>query len=364
MILIPNSWGSVLEEVNHCHTKAPGHPCAVKGSTAPILQGVDSAKNAKALIATAQAFHTSVGSDSTTPETVKLTEAALRALPLVHGTTVAGVLGAFEDGLVSNAGMKDRREALQADIDELKDNIREGLGVKAVDFDHEMSPDPYDIASEFNIPRADAEQVSKDLTELAEVERIINGATYPADRKAGLDQFVFMTHGALHQDYGPIGVIVDNDAMEWATPKDIINVANTGEHVHDEFSPDVVRRYKETIVTREDYFKAAAADAGNVTALVNRGRERLWEVKASRVPKSKVLGVIVHDDLDLAIRLNDKLQQAGHYGKVLYVNEPTRGAHARWVYRQMKIIQRRGSWDHDLAKKLNDQGGAGETYVL
>lgn len=34
---VPNSWGSVLQEVNHCHGKGKGHPCTGGSEPAPTV---------------------------------------------------------------------------------------------------------------------------------------------------------------------------------------------------------------------------------------------------------------------------------------------------------------------------------------
>lgn len=356
---------------------------------APILHGVDYHANAEALIA-AKLYNLENMGQRPTAEDLKATEAELRALPLVHGTTVAGALGALDDGLLSHADMEKQAAEFHADVTDLNDELTElaGESLRSPDFEkaHGMvSPyigdwDEGQLQNKLGLDRDTAKAVHEKLQEIHDLQNVIDGKTYSADKKVGLDRFVFMTQGAKHQDYGTVGVVIDNAVVKdgFATEHDIYQIhgiqsyegegdpnvdPNTTEF-DDKYTAKGVETYKHGIVKGDDYYMAAAAAAGKPEALQYRSRDDLFEIKAPKVPAKAVKGFIV-DNLDDAERLADKLARKGIKGKILFTDPTSSRNNAAYVHQQMKHIQATGEWDRDLAAKRDDDtGNSGATMIL
>ena len=174
-----------------------------------------------------------------------------------------------------------------------------------------------------------------------------------------------MTHGDKHQDYGTVGVIIDNQVIQdsIATAVDIVMTPGITGNLN-EYSAEGLENYQATIVAGDDYYRVAAARAADPKSIAYRSRGQLFEVKAPSVPNSAVKGFVVYDDLDEAVRLRDKLAERGITGKVLFVNEPHRTKTADYLQRQLKTMQETGDWDDVLAVEKEAESGSGETFVL
>jgi hypothetical protein len=328
-------------------------------SSAKVLQGVDSKANAEAQITEFRRVRTFLS--GTEPDLAKehAAEQELRALPLVHGTTVAGALGAVEKGLLSHADMEGEIKDLTEDIEDLKDSINNIVGEDA-----DWGNIPFWTADDIEglgLDRSDAEALLGYVQELQDIEKVITGTTNPADKKLGLDRFVFMTHGEKHQDYGNVAVIIDNEVLQdggWATEKDIVVVPGGAEFddtgMRETYNPRRVEKYRSMIVKGDDYYAVAAARAGSPEALLHRSREQLFEVKVPQVPKSAVKGFVVEGDYEAAQRLSDKLARRGMRDRVLYIDENYGPEKRQFLYDQLKAIQSSGMWDEDALDRFKE----------
>lgn len=343
----PNKSGGRFGKKGQCGptgAKAAGTETAGAGPVPKILQGVDSKANAAAQIEMFRSKRKELGLPLS-PALEKAAEEELRALPLIHGTTVAGAVGAATEGLRSYAEMQKDAARFLEEADELRAEINDVMD----------DPDPNqdwsnytaeDIESALGVEYREAAQIAGMIQELKDIERVLEGATYPADRKQGLDGFVFMSHGQKHPDYGNVAVVIDNAVLQdgWATEKDIVMVPDDAAHMgsEDDYSENRVRRYKDSIVQGDDFYAVAAAKFGSPQAVNSQSRAQLFEIKAPRVPKSAVLGFMVEGDLDVAQRLAEK--RGIGTGKVLYVDEMY-GSAAKLVRELLKTLQRTGRWD-------------------
>jgi hypothetical protein len=348
---------------------------------APILSGVQFAENAEALFThfrDAKTHEASVWNrDARDMQTIPLTptpddiakadqkiaeaEAVLRELPLLHGTTVAGAISAVTGGLTSFHALEPKRAEFQQDYEDLKKDISARLGD---DMAGEQADDGYLDYERIreawpDLDPREAQAVANEIADLHDLNGIISGHTYPADAREGLDRFVFLSHGEPHPDYGQVSVIVDNALVKtdaaWATPTDIVNFAP--DSVDERFyPPKALEAYKKQMVKGADYFKVAAAQVGDPSKIPAIPREKMWEVKVPRVPKSAVLGIMVRDDYDLAIRLRDHLDgtAAGAKMKVLFVSDSY--GQMPNIQHQLRTLQRTGGWDEDAVEQLADNG--------
>jgi len=328
--------------------------------SAAVLKGVDPKANAARETERLLGHWEGLTGSRPTPEALKAAEAELRALPLVHGTTVAGAIGAMEEGLISHAAMQADVADLKADRDEMWEEIKEATGATGTE---ELAYIQAEDFEESGLSYDKATEVVAKIREFLDVDKVLGGTTNEADVKLGLDHFVFMTHGQKHQDYGSVAVIIDNSVVDapesFATEHDIFVVApvdrKPGYDVS--YAPTGVQAYQNMVVTGDGYYQTAAAKAGSETAVQHRSREQLFEVKAAAVPKDKVLGFVV-TDYDEAERLRDKLSTKGITGKVLYVEE----GDSDFVRHQLKTIQSTGGWDEEAATEASDSGKT--AYIL
>lgn len=334
---------------------AEGGQFADAAMSAPILQGVNSKANAQREIDRHLDAWLKLTEKEPTPEALKATEAELRALPMVHGTTVAGALGAVDQGLLSHADMEAQRVQLLDEIGDLEDHIVNIAG--EVDWE-EVSQWTEEQVHDLGLDRQDAQALLEYVKELQDIKRVMAGSTNTADEALGLDQFVFMTHGEKHQDYGNVAVIIDNDVMQkgFATERDIITTPGITDPDNEEhYAASGVESYQRTILKGDDYYAVAAAKAGSPDALLHRSREQLFEIKVPRVPKDEVLGFVV-DDFETAQRLSDKLARRGKKEKVLYVEDQSySGETKRFVQNQLKALQATGMWDDGLLERFREQ---------
>lgn len=366
MRFYPNA--QVVREFNTCHDPNSGKFCS--DLPMKILKGVDPKANLARMESEAAENAEVRGSAPLTREEQHLVRETLRAMPFVHGTNVTAAVAAMQEGLHSLRDLEPRKAQLKADITDLKNRIVAELRRGEDVFAKSVTPknlqvlvsdyaDAPSLAAGFGIDDDSATRVYEQLTELAELEKLIEGTTFPADKRVDLDQFVFMTHGQLHDDYGPLGVVIDNKVLDnrgFSTPSDIVKYSSQGNYDYDAKG---MSAYRSNIIRGRDYFKAAATSGLKAKAMPFRSRDQLWEIKVPRVPKEAVLGFVVHD-LDVAQRLRDTL---GVEGKVLYVDLDSRQAR-RWAHRQMKHIQRTGRWNEDWAERWNERTGGGSIYVL
>lgn len=348
----------LVQSVAKFDPRQPRHPAgssrggefAASGAmSAPILKGVDSKANAAVMKARFTDYNKGLGIPND-PAKVTAAEAEFRSLPLVHGTTIHGAVAAATEGLKSHREMQKAAKELLAEGEELRQEIvEEWEGAGGFESWERLSVEEIRQATDLN--QSDAESLAEKIEELASIEQVVAGTTYPEDKKEGLDQFVFMTHGKKHQDYGNIAVIIDNEVMQqgWASERDINSTPGVTVHRPEEGLKNAsyrgVENYKETITIGDDYYAVAAAKAGKPEGIIHRGREQLFEIKAPSVPKSAVKGFLVEDDLDTAQRLADKLASYGLKNRVLYVEYSKDSAD--FVHRQMKLIQETGGWDDD-----------------
>jgi hypothetical protein len=328
----------------------------------PVLKGVDSKANA-ASIRLVNYVNSGV-----TPEQAAEVRTELAALPLVHGTSVEAAEEAMHGGLVSASELALKAGELKAEVSDLKATIAEDLDVSREWIDemreivgHDPDEMLWQIEDSYDVDRTTAERVVANLRELNGLQAAIDGHTFPADRKLGLDRYVFMTHGALHSDYGPIAVVIDNGVLDrsWASQHDIATVAHGTSPNENEAEWDAkgVEKYQRGIVVgRDDYLDAASSDFTNSGALAVRSREQLWEVKAPRVSKGDVLGFFT-SDLDEGIRLSENLHRSG---KVLVTGAMYGADHHQWLSEQLKYLQKHGAWDDDAIRAYADEhDGAG-----
>ena len=90
---------------------------------APIMRGVDAKANADRLVEEYLKDYERVTHVRPKPEALKAAEAELRALPLVHGTSIAGALGALDEGLQSHADIVVRAAEFQEQAADLQAEI-------------------------------------------------------------------------------------------------------------------------------------------------------------------------------------------------------------------------------------------------
>lgn len=349
---------------------ASKHPRHGKGSEAggefkdtafdvPLFEGVDAKANVPQQVEKHLAKWEELTGKRPTPEALQAAEAELRALPLVHGTTVAGAVGAAKQGLLSHADMATQTKDLTEDIEDLKGSIENIVGEDA-----DWGNIPFwteDDISGLDLERSDAEALLEYVRQLQDIEKVIMGTTNKADEKLGLDQFVFMTHGAKHQDYGNVAVLIDNEVIEkgFATERDIVTVPGgvLGDD-NDAYLPARVENYRDMIVKGEDYYPVAAAHAGSAEFLEHRSRDQLFEVKASSVPAKAVKGFMIEGDYDAAVRLADKLDQQSRGRRlknILYVDDNYGPEKRKFVQDQLKALQATGMFDEDMLEAFKER---------
>jgi len=320
----------------------------------PVLKGVDATANAVEQTEEHLKRWEVLTGVRPSPEELQAAEAELRALPLVHGTTVAGALGAVDTGLLSHADMVGEMDRMVEMIGDVKDHIENIVGDE-VPWGEATFWQEDDVEA-LGLDRSDAKALLGYLKELQDIEKVITGTTYEPDTALGLDQFVFMTHGAKHQDYGDVAVIIDNEVLDtgFATEHDI--VATPGVQTTPEWKEyEGVEAYQKTIVQGDGYYKTAAAKAGTVKGLANRSREQLFEIKVPRVPKGAVRGFVV-TDLDTAQRLADKLAARRLTNRVLYIEDANSSYEKqRFLRQQMRHIQETGQWDEGAVDAFREE---------
>ena len=261
-----------------------GRPGEVGGSgpgsaaSAPVLKDVDVNKNAERQTEKHLANWEAGTGERPTPEDLKAAEAELRALPLVHGTTVAGALGALEHGLLSNADMAARTQELKESQDDIRESLAELLGEEDARTAIAGGVWGSEITAEqLGLDREDAKILNDKLAELHDLTTVLEGRTAMADKRLGLDRFVFMSHGQKHQDYGTVGVIIDNEVVghegAFATEHDIVVTPGLDPDNHDTYNEQGVKNYQDTIVKGDGYYQTAAAKAGSEKGITNRNRE-------------------------------------------------------------------------------------------
>ena len=325
-------------------------------NSAAILQGIDSKANTERQVKQhLDRWQKHFGGvRDITPEDLQERETELRELPLVHGTTIYGAIGAATSGLVSHREMQKQASKLLEESQALRDEIEKRWPTEEDWSTYTVE----DIRSVLGLDRSDAEDMAEKIRELNSIESVLSGKTYPADEKLGLDRFVFMTHGAKHPDYGDVAVIIDNKLIQegWATEHDIVSMPNAqiGNFVGQwgEFHADALTAYKETIVKGEDYYKVAAAKGGY---LPNRDRQQLFEIKVPQVPKSAVKGFVVEQNLETAQHLAAALASKGLKNKVLYIGEVYNMETKEFLLAQMKTMQSLGFWDKGAVEDFNER---------
>ena len=331
---------------------------------------MDSKANADRLVEANLANLKEMTGHRPTLDELEAAEAELRTLPLVHGTSVAGALGAIDEGLLSHADMQRHEKEFRDDVKDLREEL---LHTKFDIDNEELGSDlegwnADELQRVYEMDRPTAVTLAGKIHELADIEKVLEGTTNKADENLGLDRFVFMTHGQKHRDYGTVGVVIDNSVIKdgFATEKDIVVVPGgsvMGPVGRVAYDSRRIENYKNMIVQGDDYYRVAAAAAGKPDMLAHRSREQLFEIKAPTVPKSAVKGFVV-DNLDDAQRLADKLVSKGMKGKVLYA-DPMSSHNAVYLHRQMKAIQQTGGWDEHLAAERDkDTGESGATFIL
>lgn len=181
-------------------------------------------------------------------------------------------------------------------------------------------------------------------------------ATHGADRDAGLDRYIFATHGKRHERFGPVGVVIDNAVLDdpdmRVTPYDIYDIASGWEardiDLTQPYKEWVKAQYRDEAMDREHYLRAQAslfADSPDTAnALANRKVDDVWELKLPRVPPRAIKGFYVdgrygHGTREQAMRL---AAQTGK--KVLFIDTNAEGS-ARWLHDQLKYLQKHGTWD-------------------
>ena len=353
MNFYPDSLGARLLEFNPCHSPEDGKFCSEAGE-ARIFEDT----NPDANLENYERLST------LSPREQLLNRRALRAMPFIHGTSVEGALGAGKHGLYSSRAMEPMRKQFEADVKDLQQEVervtgktwREIVDDGVLQF-RDYSEETSDLEDEYGLSRGEARELASTLSELNDLQRVIAGTTSDADRALDLDRFVFMTHGAWHQDYGNVGVVIDNKVLDksgFATPFDIVSNAS---EVDGRFDEAGVNSYRGTIVRGKDYFKAAglghtATGPMNFPAYPFRSREQLWEIKVPRVPPEAVLGYMVRD-YDTGLRLRDKLGSAK--AKIFVMGDVWEKQTKRFVTRQLRHIQRRGQWDTEAIEKWHDR---------
>jgi hypothetical protein len=208
--------------------------------------------------------------------------------PLVHGTSAEGAAEIETEGLQSRKAM----------INETRAEVESML--------------PFD----------ERDQILEDLDE--------RGTTFPADKEAGLDEFVFMTH-AEGAGYGEVNVVVDEAVLKqpgtFATADDIFAVHGGEMLTHagdpstdrgsvyktEEFPDGVLNNYSKQVVNTHgsDYSDLAVDKYATVTAsheVVGSGMlegSRSMEIKATKVAPENVIGYYT-EDRNAAMTMVDK----------------------------------------------------------
>lgn len=353
------------------------YPDAPEPTGPYILQGVDPAANAERFerkLAPDQQVHVDAFAEE------------LRQLPLVHGTSVAGAAGMAEHGIQSWENLADERQEAQDTINDLKADLLRMAGEDwQGQYESYSMIDAETVADMFpDLDRHRREEVAGLMNELKDLESIATGKTYNADIAAGLAGYAFLTHGARHQDYGPVGVVVDNSVLEdpamFATPNDIVNYKEDEGSSDDMYGEGTIERYQQEIVQRDGYHRAAAArtigarlpfpepNVDPATILQSRGRNDLWEIKVPHVPASAIKAYFVDGSkggtIEDAQRLADKLGRAGR-GRVLFIDPMSGRGTTKWLHENLKDIQR-GSlgWSRSAVEELDEATGNSGVVML
>jgi len=320
-----------------------------------ITAGVDFAANRKALLG-------AIPDDVITEDNigqVKDLEAELRDAPFIHATSPPAA-----EAILAGVGIESRAEVLD-DIKDLRDDwanmLRQEIDVIAQGPDEEELADRLEARLEALLakPLLDIEGYTNLTQEVLEASRAgeemqhearellkpIVGTTLDADRRLGLDRYVFGTMGAPHTAYGTVFLVVDRAQLNrpgaFITTHDIIDKTIRYD----------VDKYKASMVAPSDWANVAAVysvshDVSLQPGHLNRddipGQPiREWEAKIpTTVPKRAIIGVVVTDPDDWE-RLGGNDNPLLHYlpADATMFEERFR---ARVTYRQ-----RTGAWPAD-----------------
>lgn len=253
----------------------------------PVLRGeLDPRANADKLVN--QAKVSRYGYSSLNPASLQDWQAEvnkqfeeLKAQPLIHGASIPLLQEIDKNGLKSNRLVNG---VAQTKYNKLMETVTklQVLRDKGI-----LS------STQYHKYIADMTQVKQQLELQAAA-----GSTYEKDRNAGLDQFVFMSHGSANP-YGDVKVVIDNSVLEspktFATPKDIAQMYTDFDPPH-AYADKTQEEYRKSVVNDGGYYEAAAAERVRSHA----DEHGSFEVKSADViPPDKILGYVAPVNAEL-----------------------------------------------------------------
>lgn len=251
----------------------------------------------------------------------------LKQEPLVHATSSEAAAQIWDEGELRS------RAAMGEDIAEAEEEVL------AIVREHLPAGREHPPTSLRNLNEADIAHVPEPMqTRVRGLVDIAEGTTLPADKRVGLDRYVFAQQGRKAQGYGAVSMLIDNSTIDtpgfFATPEDIVGYAS-GSNYAAEYHEKAITQYRQETVTDGGYFRAAAAGRAGQS-----GKD--FELKLpDRIPKSKILGFIVENPEDY-----DRLTREGSVppDRVYYLPNDIRGYQRRFGV-VAKHFQREGSAD-------------------